>query len=79
MKNTPATFQRLINQLLQLLYSCEGYSDDVIVYSDTWEEHLLFTMLAVANLAGNIRKSEFGYAHVTFLGYVVGQGQVCPK
>ena len=32
MKNAPATFQRLINQLLQHLDGCAGYIDDVIVY-----------------------------------------------
>ena len=83
MKNAPATFQQLINQLLQHLDGCEGYIDDVIVYSDTWEEHLsclraLFTTLAAANLTVNLKKSEFGHAHITYLGYVVGQGQVRP-
>jgi len=53
------------------------------VYSNTWEEHLsqlraLFSTLAAANLTVNQKKSEFGHAHVTYLGYVVGQGQVRP-
>ena len=83
MKNAPATFHKLINQLLQNLDGCEGYIDDVIVYSDTWEEHMLrlrvlFTKLAAANLTVNLKKSEFGHARVTYLGYVVGQGQVKP-
>ena len=78
-KNTPATFHRLINQLLQYLDGCEGYIDDVIVYSDTWEEHIsLFTKLVAVNLTVNLKKSEFGCAHVTYLGNVVGQGQVKP-
>jgi len=41
MKNAQETFQRLINQILQNLDGCESYIDDVIVYSDTWEEHVL--------------------------------------
>ena len=67
MKNAPATFQRLINQLLQNLDGCEGYIDDIIVCSDTWEEHMLhlralFMKLAAANLTVDLKKSEFGHA-----------------
>ncbi|MGL4482151.1 MAG: hypothetical protein ACRCTW_06455, partial [Lactococcus garvieae] len=31
-----------------------------------------------ANLTVNLAKSEFGCAHVTYLGHVIGQGQVVP-
>jgi len=37
MKNV---FQKLINSLTSDLDGCEGYIDDVVVYSDTWEEHV---------------------------------------
>ena len=72
---------RLINQLLQHLDGYEGYIDDVIVYGDMWEKHILhlhalFTKLAAVNLTVNLKKSEFGCAHVMCLGYIVGQGQV---
>jgi len=30
------------------------------------------------DLTVNLVKSEFGHAHVTYLGHVVGQGQVKP-
>ena len=40
MKNSPASFQRLINKVIVDLEGCEAYIDDVIIYSDTWEEHL---------------------------------------
>ena len=36
----------------------------------------LFSRLKEANLAVNLMKSEFGYAKVTFLGHIMGQGQV---
>ena len=32
MKNAPATFQRLINNLIRDLPKCEGYIDDIIIY-----------------------------------------------
>ena len=83
MKNAPATFQRLINQLTQDLEGCEGYIDDIVIYSKTWQQHMerihsLFSRLTQANLTVNLTKSEFGHAHITFLGHIVGQGQVTP-
>lgn len=59
MKNTSATFLRMIHSLLQDLEGCEAYIDDVIIYSKTWEEHLrimcvLFDILAKANLTVNL-------------------------
>ena len=83
MRNSPATFQRLINSVIAEIEGCEGYIDDVIIYSDTWEEHLkimrkFFQRLSDAKLTINLLKSEFGCGHVTYLGHVVVQGQVKP-
>ena len=83
MKNSPASFQRLINKVIADLEGCEAYIDDVIIYSDTWEEHLriireFFKRLSRAKLTINLSKSEFCQAQVTYLGHVVGQGQVKP-
>ena len=39
-KNTPATFQRMINKVIAGLQGYEGYIDDVEVYAETWKEHL---------------------------------------
>ena len=41
MENAPATFQRMINQLVSGMDGCEAYIDDVIVYSNSWEEHMV--------------------------------------
>jgi len=83
MKNSPATFQRLINRIFENLEGCETYIDDIVELGSTWEQHLqrvreLFCQPRVANLIVNLVKSEFGHAHVTYLGHVVGQGQVKP-
>ena len=40
MKNSPATFQRMIESILQGLHGCEAYIDDVIIYSTTWDDHM---------------------------------------
>ena len=83
MKNSPATFQRLINSITSGHDGYDAYIDDAIIYSDTWEEHLstirqFYDRLSEAKLTINLSKSEFACATVTFLGHVVGQGQIKP-
>ena len=81
MKNAPATFQRMMSQVIAGLENCVVYIiDDIFVYSDSWEDHLkhmsaLFDKLSKANLVLNLKKSEFAKATVTYLGHVVGQVQ----
>lgn len=36
MKDWTATFQRLINKVIPDVKDCEAYTDDVIIYNDTW-------------------------------------------
>lgn len=81
MRNAPATFQRLINIVLSGVPNCEAYLDDLVIYTDTWDDHLkvletVFQRLEQANLTINLAKCEFGKATVTYLGKQVGQGQV---
>ena len=83
LRNALATFQHLMNQVVPHLEGCAVYLDDVVVYSDSWEQHLhrirqLFTRLSQANLTVNLAKCEFARAMVTYLGKVVGQGFVRP-
>ena len=82
MKNSPATFQRLINTITAGLEHCEAYIDNAIIYNDEWN-HLgtikaFFDKLREAKLTINLAKSEFCHATLTFLGHVVGHGQVKP-
>lgn len=81
MKNAPATFQRLIHHLTADLKGVKAYIDDIIVYSEEWEDHLgqlrrLLRRLQEAGRTVNLAKSKFGRAHVTYLGHTVGQGQL---
>ena len=83
MRNTPATFQRLINTVIADIPGCEGHIDNVIIYSEVWTDHLrqirlFFDKLRGANLTVNLSKSAFGHAQVHFLGHVVGGGEVKP-
>lgn len=84
MKNAAATFQRLMNTLVQGLEGCVVYIDDIVIYSDDWNTHLkrikaLFQVLRKAGLVINLKKSEFAKAKVVYLGHEVGFGKVAPK
>lgn len=79
--NAPATFQRLMNHVVSGLAGCAVYLDDVVTFSDTWKEHLqriqaLFDRLQWAKLTVNLAKCEFVKAKFTYLGKVVGHGEV---
>ena len=83
LRNAPATFQRLMNKVVGDLEGCAVYLDDVVIYSDTWADHLqrigaLFKRLADARLTVNLAKCDFARATVTYLGRQVGQGEVRP-
>jgi len=77
MKNSWATFQRMVNKVVDGLHGCDAYNDDLIIYTDSWLQSV-FEWLSRANLTVNLNKSKFGNAEVTFLGHIVGNGQVKP-
>ena len=83
MQNAPATFQRFINQVTAEVEGCEAYIDDVVIYSDNWSDHVkqirtFFDKLKDAKMTINLAKSEFGCAQVSYLGHIVGRGEVKP-
>jgi hypothetical protein len=86
MKNSGATFQRMMNRLIRDIDGCEVYIDDILSYNGeyaSFEDHVklideLFTRLENAKLAINLAKSEFCEMFVDYLGNRVGQGKVCP-
>ena len=83
MKNSPATFQRLVNSLISSMDACKAYIDDAIIFSEEWQQHLqiiktFFDRLSKAKLTVISAKSEFCHANLTFLGHIVGQVQVKP-
>ena len=80
LRNAPATFQRLMHGVVTGLEGIAVYLDDVVVYSDTWEQHMdrIHVPLQEANLTINLAKCHFARATAVYLGKVVGQGQVKP-
>lgn len=72
-----------MNKVVAGLEGCAVYLDNVVIYSNTWREHVdciraLFDRLVWANLTINLAKCEFAQGTVTYLGKVVGQGQIRP-
>ena len=80
--NAPATFQRLMHDCLGELNInwCIVYLDDIIIFSDTKEEHLkrleaVFQKLCAAGLKLKPSKCFFFREEIEYLGYVVsGKG-----
>lgn len=85
LSGAPATFQRLMDNLLAKIKGteCLVYLDDVVVYSETIEEHAerLSHVLSVfknANLKVNLKKCQFAQRSVNYLGHVVTATGVKP-
>ena len=60
------------------------YLDDIVIHSETWEEHLrhlreVFRWLQEAQLTIQLRKCHFGGHECTYLGHLIGQGGVRPE
>ena len=55
--------------------------DDIIVYSDSWKDHVqhmrkVLERLRQAGLTANPAKCEWGGQNLEFLGHIVGEGGV---
>ena len=76
--NTPATCQALINNIIRahLDQTAITYLDNILVYSNTQQEHTkhvkdVLQCLQQAGLKLNPKKCEFNKLEVEFLGYVI--------
>ncbi|KZS05780.1 Uncharacterized protein APZ42_030939 [Daphnia magna] len=83
--NAPATFQRLMNYVLKDILGSKAlvYLDDVIIFLDTFENHLLdireiFTLLKEANLKLKLNKCQFIKRSVNYLGHVISTHGIKP-
>src|SRR5579871_5749449 len=81
--NAPATFQTLINSILTPFIDkfVLVYLDDILVYSNSEEEHLkhlklVFKALQKHELYARPDKCVFDQSNVEFCGHLMGQGVV---
>ena len=83
LSNAPATYQRMMDQILKdglRKFTCV-YLDDVLIYSDTFKEHLIHVRkcmqwMAEAGLLLKAKKCSFFEEETQFLGHTVGKGQI---
>ena len=85
LRNDPATFSRLVQGLLYGLETfCVAYLDDILIFSETWSDHLkhlnsVFTRVREAKLTLKLSKCEFAVAELDFLGHHVGLGKLLQR
>ncbi|XP_028437739.1 uncharacterized protein LOC114558153 [Perca flavescens] len=81
----PATFQRLMDQVLcDFTGFASAYLDDIVIYSNTWKEHLehlqaVLDCLHSAGLTINPSKCVFAAAETAYLGHIIGNGVIRPQ
>ena len=85
LKNAPSVFQRYINNIFKDLISSDklfAYMDDLLIATDTVEEHLtiLKTVMNVINeLELKIDKCKFMYEEIVYLGHTIKESGFQPN
>lgn len=79
----PATFCRLMRLVRQDLSNVENFIDDILIYSMTFEDHVVsltevLQRLREANLTAKPSKCVIAYSKLECLGHIVGEEMVQP-
>ncbi|XP_060070207.1 uncharacterized protein LOC132550192 [Ylistrum balloti] len=82
--NAPASFCRLMRKVLKGLQNTDSFVDDILIYTRTFEEHLivlkeLFERLRKAGLTARPSKCFMGFRSLDCLGHVVGDERLQPQ
>lgn len=83
LKNAPSIFQRCVNDILHEYIGkfAYVYIDDVLIFSNTPEEHLkhvsiIIKALNVANMRVSNEKSHFFNVEIEFLGHIIKHNKI---
>ena len=84
LKNSAASFNRLMRKVLGGMENVGCFVDDVIIFTDTWEQHVkvlenVFCKLQDAGLTVKPSKCQIGYDRIEFLGHVVAGDTLAPR
>lgn len=85
LRNAPATFSRFVTKVFKGLEDlCEPYLDDVMVLSQSWQDHIthleqVFERIILANLTPNLKKSELANAKFDSLGHIPSLNPIQPR
>ena len=84
LQGAPATFQRMVDRLLDGMDFASAYIDDIIIFSNTWEDHLghirqVLNRIKEAGLTLRKKKCQFGMSDCVYLGHRIGSGKVQPE
>jgi hypothetical protein len=83
LKNAPAFWQRSMDTLLNKVANCAVYFDDILVFSDTEEQHIqdvdkILTTLQAMGTTSKRAKCVFGVKRIRFLGHVLSEKGIEP-
>ena len=83
LKSAPASFQRFAQEVVENIPNVYVYMDDLLVYTDTHEEHLkivrqIFQRFSQYGLALALSKCQFAKKEVDFLGYKISNAGITP-
>jgi len=77
LKNAPAQYQRIMNEVLQGLDEfCMVYQDDIVIFSKSFTDHQkhlekVLSRLRKANITLKKSKCKFGVQETRFLGHII--------
>ena len=84
LKNAPSEFQNIMNDIFNSFsHFTSVYIDDVLVYSNSINEHWKHLYSFLDTIKGNglvasAKKIKLFQTTVRFLGYDIAEGQICP-
>ena len=84
MVNSGATLVRGLRKILEGMPGVGSYVDDIVIYSDNWEDHVktlkeLFGRLRKARITARPTKCLLGTSRMEFLGHQVGGDVITPS